>query len=73
MNRAGADLASKAAALDARLASLGSVLVAYSGGVDSAFLGEVLDETPGFDGEIARPDFGRNLSKHRNSLQKAKT
>jgi uncharacterized protein len=36
---AGADLASKAAALEARLASLGSVLVAYSGGVDSAFLG----------------------------------
>jgi uncharacterized protein len=36
---AGADLASKAAALESRLASLGSVLVAYSGGVDSAFLG----------------------------------
>ena len=35
----GADLAAKAAALDARLAALGSVLVAYSGGVDSAFLG----------------------------------
>ena len=35
----GLELASKAAALDARLASLGSVLVAYSGGVDSAFLG----------------------------------
>jgi len=35
---AGAELASKAAALDARLASLGSVLVAYSGGIDSAFL-----------------------------------
>jgi len=35
----GADLAVKAAALDARLASLGSVLIAYSGGVDSAFLG----------------------------------
>ena len=34
-----ADLAAKAAALDARLAALGSVLVAYSGGVDSAFLG----------------------------------
>jgi pyridinium-3,5-biscarboxylic acid mononucleotide sulfurtransferase len=33
-----ADLATKAAALDARLAALGSVLVAYSGGVDSAFL-----------------------------------
>ena len=39
MTGAGADLASKAAALEARLASLGSVLVAYSGGVDSAFLG----------------------------------
>jgi uncharacterized protein len=37
--RVGAELAAKAAALDARLASLGSVLVAYSGGVDSAFLG----------------------------------
>jgi pyridinium-3,5-biscarboxylic acid mononucleotide sulfurtransferase len=35
---AGAELASKAEALDARLASLGSVLVAYSGGIDSAFL-----------------------------------
>ena len=34
----GADLDAKAAALDARLAGLGSVLVAYSGGVDSAFL-----------------------------------
>ena len=35
---AASDLESKAAALDARLAALGSVLVAYSGGVDSAFL-----------------------------------
>ena len=33
-----ARLLEKAAALDARLAALGSVLVAYSGGVDSAFL-----------------------------------
>jgi pyridinium-3,5-biscarboxylic acid mononucleotide sulfurtransferase len=33
-----ADLAGKAAALDAQLAALGSVLIAYSGGVDSAFL-----------------------------------
>jgi uncharacterized protein len=35
---AASELESKAAALDARLAALGSVLVAYSGGVDSAFL-----------------------------------
>jgi pyridinium-3,5-biscarboxylic acid mononucleotide sulfurtransferase len=33
-----AQLDAKAAALDARLADLGSVLIAYSGGVDSAFL-----------------------------------
>jgi uncharacterized protein len=33
-----ADLDRKAAALEARLAGLGSVLIAYSGGVDSAFL-----------------------------------
>jgi uncharacterized protein len=33
------ELAAKAAALEARLSALGSVLVAYSGGVDSAFLG----------------------------------
>jgi pyridinium-3,5-biscarboxylic acid mononucleotide sulfurtransferase len=33
-----ADLEARAAALDARLAGLGSLLIAYSGGVDSAFL-----------------------------------
>ena len=33
-----ADLDAKASALDRRLAALGSVLIAYSGGVDSAFL-----------------------------------
>jgi pyridinium-3,5-biscarboxylic acid mononucleotide sulfurtransferase len=36
--QAAADLARKAAALDARLAGLGSVVVAYSGGVDSALV-----------------------------------
>jgi pyridinium-3,5-biscarboxylic acid mononucleotide sulfurtransferase len=36
--QAAADLARKAAALDARLAGLGSVIVAYSGGVDSALV-----------------------------------
>ena len=35
---AAAHLARKAAALDARLAGLGSVIVAYSGGVDSALV-----------------------------------
>lgn len=35
---AAADLQTKVASLDARLAALGSILVAYSGGVDSAFL-----------------------------------
>jgi uncharacterized protein len=39
LQEGGADLLRKAAALDARLNALGSVLVAYSGGVDSAFLG----------------------------------
>jgi uncharacterized protein len=38
VSTAAPDLEVKAAALDARLGSLGSVLVAYSGGVDSAFL-----------------------------------
>lgn len=35
---AAGDLESRATLLDARLAALGSVLIAYSGGVDSAFL-----------------------------------
>jgi pyridinium-3,5-biscarboxylic acid mononucleotide sulfurtransferase len=39
IQHAESELAAKAAALEARLTALGSVLVAYSGGVDSAFLG----------------------------------
>ena len=39
IQHAESELAAKAAALEARLAELDSVLVAYSGGVDSAFLG----------------------------------
>jgi pyridinium-3,5-biscarboxylic acid mononucleotide sulfurtransferase len=39
IQHADSELEAKAAALDARLTALGSVLVAYSGGVDSAFLG----------------------------------
>src|SRR5579864_4313020 len=38
MMQAEADLASKRAALDRRLLGLGRTLIAYSGGVDSAFL-----------------------------------
>ena len=43
------DLASKRAALDSRLRSLGRVLVAYSGGVDSAFLAWAAHQALGAD------------------------
>jgi pyridinium-3,5-biscarboxylic acid mononucleotide sulfurtransferase len=43
------DLASKRAALDARLRSLGRTLVAYSGGVDSAFLAWAAHQALGSD------------------------
>ena len=44
-----ADLASKRAALDARLRTLGRTLIAYSGGVDSAFLAWAAHQTLGDD------------------------
>jgi len=43
------DLASKRAALDARLRTLGRTLIAYSGGVDSAFLAWAAHQTLGDD------------------------
>src|SRR5256712_10082338 len=44
-----ADLASKRAALDARLRALGRTLIAYSGGVDSAFLAWAAHQSLGSD------------------------
>ncbi len=44
-----ADLASKRDALDARLRTLGRTLIAYSGGVDSAFLAWAAHQTLGDD------------------------
>ena len=44
-----ADLVSKRAALDARLRTLGRTLIAYSGGVDSAFLAWAAHQTLGDD------------------------
>ena len=44
-----AELAAKRARLEAHLRSLGRLLVAYSGGVDSAFLADVACQVLGMD------------------------
>jgi uncharacterized protein len=62
----GADLDAKAAALDARLAGLGSVLVAYSGGVDSAFLAVTAARVLGFRSLSVTADSPSYPERHRN-------
>jgi pyridinium-3,5-biscarboxylic acid mononucleotide sulfurtransferase len=61
-----AQLDAKAAALDDRLAGLGSVLVAYSGGVDSAFLAVTAARVLGSRSLCVTADSASYPERHRN-------
>jgi pyridinium-3,5-biscarboxylic acid mononucleotide sulfurtransferase len=61
-----ADLERKAAALDARLAALGSVLIAYSGGIDSAFLAVTATKLLGPRALCITADSPSYPDRHRN-------
>jgi uncharacterized protein len=61
-----ADLERKAAALDARLAALGSVLIAYSGGIDSAFLAVAATKLLGPRALCITADSPSYPDRHRN-------
>jgi pyridinium-3,5-biscarboxylic acid mononucleotide sulfurtransferase len=61
-----ADLGRKAAALDARLAALGSVLIAYSGGIDSAFLAVAATKLLGPRALCITADSPSYPDRHRN-------
>jgi uncharacterized protein len=62
----GADLERKAGALDARLAALGSVLIAYSGGIDSAFLAVAATKLLGPRALCITADSPSYPDRHRN-------
>ena len=61
-----ADLERKAATLDARLAALGSVLIAYSGGIDSAFLAVTATKLLGPRALCITADSPSYPDRHRN-------